>query len=186
MGVLMAVFAALVSGCALPTGQAAPSGGGGQMLQLRGGAGGQQMVELKGAKITPAPGLPAGEPDAAGLYLRRADSSIFIGTGEIEMRVMIPEEGADPVAEASANGPTLEVVVNRNTEIYVDTTAISMEARRDGLTVQQTVELLDSLDTLLESVSKTDTLSVWGEQTGDRILARVIVYRPFDMPLPPR
>jgi hypothetical protein len=177
----------MLTACTLP--MSGPPGerasGNVNMLQTLGGSGDRQMIELKGAKLLPAPGLPTNAPNVAGLFQQRDDQSLFIGTGEIEMRVMIPEKGAEPVAEAKANGPTVEVVVNRNTTIYKDTTDISMEARRDGLEVQQTVELFDSLDQLMEEVSTTDELSVWGRQSGDRVIAEVIVYRPFDMPSGP-
>jgi hypothetical protein len=186
IALVMLIIGVTAGGCLLQPSQPAAGSGGGNLIQIGGGgSGAPQMFELKEAKVTPAPGMPTGEPDADGLYLRREDQSIFISTGEIEMRVMIPEGGKEPVAEAHANGPTLEVVVNRNTEIYKDITAISMEARRDGLGVQQVVESLDSLEALLEEVSQTDTLTVWGERSGDRIVARMIVYRPFDMPMPP-
>lgn len=187
VAVITGLTIGLISACALPmTGQPREGATGNvNMLQTVGGGGDRQMIQLKGAKLLPAVGLPTTPPDVAGLYQRRDDQSLFIGTGEIEMRVMIPEKGGDPVAEAKANGPTIEVVVNRNTAIYKDTTDISMEARRDGLEVQQTVELLASLDQLLEEVSTTDELSIWGRQSGDRVIAAVIVYRPFDMPSGP-
>lgn len=174
----------LLPACTLPmVGQAREGARGNvNIMQTTGGGDGPQMYEFKGAELLPAPGLPTTPPDVNGLYQRRDDQSLFIGTGEIEMKVMIPEKGAEPVVEATSNGPTIEVVVNRNTQIYKDTTDIPMEARRDGLEVQQTVERFDSLEQLLEEVSTTDELSVWGRQSGDRVIAEVIVYRPFDMP----
>lgn len=179
-----------LSGCILPMSGAMKEGATGNVDVLQtagGGNGNRQMYMMKGPKIIPAAGLPTTTPDVGGLFQRREDQSLFIGTGEIEMRVTIPEKGGEPVAKATSNGPTVEVVVNRNTQIYKDTSEISMEARRDGLEVQQTVELLDSLDQLLEEISTTDTLSVWGRKSGDRVIAEVIVYRPFDMPaLPPQ
>jgi hypothetical protein len=175
------------SACVMPMTSVPAEGPTGNVSVMRtaGGDGGEQMFVMKGAKLIPAPGLPTGEPEVAGLFQRREDQSLFIGTGEIRMTVMIPEKGGEPVAEAKANGPTVEVVVNRNTEIYKDTSEISMEARRDGLEVQQTVEMFDSLDQLLEELGTTDELSIWGQKSGDRVIATVIVYRPFDMPAGP-
>jgi len=184
---VLGIALSMISACRLPMSisptERAP--GNVSMMQTVGGGGDRQMIQLKGVKLLPAPGLPTSEPEVAGLFLRREDQSLFVGTGEIEMRVMIPEKGAEPVAEAKANGPTVEVVVNRNTEIYKDTSEISMEARRDGLEVQQTVVLFDSLDQLMEEVSTTDELSIWGQKSGDRVIATVIIYRPFDMPSGP-
>ena len=184
---MLGMALSMISACRLPMSisptERAP--GNVSVMQTTGGGGDRQMVQLKGVKLLPAPGLPTSEPEVAGLFLRREDQSLFVGTGEIEMKVMIPEKGAEPVAEAKANGPTVEVVVNRNTEIYKDTSEISLEARRDGLEVQQTVELFDSLDQLMEEVSTTDELSIWGQKSGDRVIASVIVYRPFDMPSGP-
>lgn len=189
-GVVMGLFmgiAVVAGGCVA----APPAGGGtsgGNIVQFAGGGEGErgqtQMFELKGAKIIAAAGLPEGEPDSVGLYQRREDSSIFLGTGEVEMTAVI-EKGSDkPKISATTNGPTVEVVVNRKTAIYKDVTEISMEAQRDGLEVEQVVEQFDSLDQLLEEVSTNDTLSVWGQKSGDRIIASVIVFRPFALPMP--
>ena len=85
--------------------------GGGQMI-LQGGApgAGGQIREFKMPKIKPAPELPASEPDLAGLYLRRQDNSVFIGTGEIEVMVQRDETGKT-ASKANHSGPDVEVVV---------------------------------------------------------------------------
>jgi hypothetical protein len=160
------------------------SGGGGEMMAVAGGPGGEggDRVFFKRPSLIPAPGLPEGEPDVAGLYLRREDQSIFIGTGEVRVQVEIPQGGGEPSANASASGPTMEVVVNRNTQLYKDITEFDFTAGENSEPVQQVVESIDSLDNLLEEVNTTDTLSVWGERSGDRVIASVIVYRPLDMP----
>jgi len=177
----------LSSACVGLTPQTGQPRAGGEMviMQSGGGEGDRGMVELKGAKLLPAAGMPTTPPDVAGLFQSRQDQSLFIGTGEIEMQISVPKEGGDPVIKASSNGPTVEVVVNRNTTIYKDTTEISLEARRDGLEVQQTVELYDSLDQLTEEISTTDELSVWGRKSGDRLIAETVVYRAFSPPAMP-
>jgi hypothetical protein len=165
-----------------PKPQAQAGDGGGQLI-LQGGppGSGTQMREFKMPTIKPAPELPAGEPDLAGLYLRRQDNSLFIGTGEIEVMVQRDESGKT-AAKASHSGPDVEVVVTRDTQLYEDKTPITLKDMEEQREVQQVVAPVASLDDLVSKLNDTDSLIVWGQKSGDRFVAKTVVHRP---PPPP-
>lgn len=138
------------------------------------GPGGAQMFKMP--PIKNAPEIPEQEPDVRGLYLRRQDQSIFIGTGNVKVGLMKDSSGQSN-SSAEHDGPEVEVVVNHNTAIYIDKTPITQEAMKSGAELQQVVEPVESLDDLTANLSKTDTLSVWGEKSGSRVVAKVMLYR---------
>lgn len=61
--------------------------------------------------------LPQLPPDAFGLFVRREDNSLFVGTGGINIDAEID---GSPVF--SFDGPVVEVVVNSKTSVYKDVT----------------------------------------------------------------
>jgi hypothetical protein len=138
------------------------------------GQGGTQVLKMP--PIKPAPEIPELEPDVQGVYLNRKDQSIFVGTGNVSISMMSDSSGKSD-ADATHDGPDVEVVVNHNTKIYVDKTPITVEAMKEGKELQQVVETIASLDDLTDKLSKTDTLTIWGNKVGDRVVARIILYR---------
>lgn len=172
---------ALLGGAAYAAGQlmtpatsANDGGNKGGIAISSGGSGGTQMLKMP--PIKNAPEIPAQEPDVQGLYLSRKDQSIFIGTGNVKIGVMTDSSGKSD-SSASHDGPEVEVVVNHNTKIYIDKTPITIEAMKSGETLQQVVEPVESLSDLTEKLSKTDTLNVWGDKAGNRVVARIMLYR---------
>jgi hypothetical protein len=150
-------------------------GGGGKMLQFVGkGGGGPQMISLE---IEPAPELPQRPAEVRGIFVRREDDNIFVGTGKIELRVEVDQASGQPSTSTSHEGPVVEVVVNRETQIYQDVTPFGFEpeAAPQGGTqkVQQKVQLADSL----EDLGEDSEIQVWGERRGDRIVAELFVFR---------
>ena len=143
-----------------------------------GGAGGPVGFNLD---IQPAPELPSGPPEAAGIFVRREDNSIFIGTGEIMVRMEVDPATGQKKMDSSYSGPVLEVVVSRDTAIYRDETSFPSPDQAnpsDGkVVVRQVVLSVDSLNELGENAENTE-FQVWGERRGDRIVAQVFVYRP--------
>lgn len=114
-------------------------------------------------QITPAPELPAREPDARGLYVNREDDTITIGTGKV---TTFAAEGEAP--EYNYEGLAVEVLVTNQTALYEDTTQFTPG---QAAPMQQTVRPLDNLDDLDEGTN----LQVWGRREGDRIVAETIV-----------
>ena len=150
---------------------------GAQNVQVVTGGGGGPVVS--GLRFEEAPELPDTPPAVGGLFVRRQDNSIFVGTGEIEVAVDIGE-GGKPNVSASFNGPVVEVVVTGDTSIYRDVTDMgrALSSSSGEKTVQRVVKPMDSLEELAESSQDTE-IRVWGNQRGDRVVAEVFVYQPL-------
>ena len=167
--VVLLVAAAFVGGQLLNR-QASPQAGGpgeGPGLFISGGpdGGGGAAVELK---VTPAAELPSTQPEAGGLFLRREDNSLFIGTGQITM--MVSAEGG---SSTDFDGPVVEVVVNGDTLVYKEVST-PPEMPAEGETeqvIQQEVE-----EGTIEEIGEQSMVTVWGRKVGDRIIADILLY----------
>ena len=123
----------------------------------------------------PAPELPQRVSEANGLFVKREDDAIFVGTGDIEVDIQVDGSGKRTVA-ANHSGPEIEAVVTQDTILYKDVTKVEVEpsARESGeQVVQQKLEPVDSL----EEVGENTELEVWGERRGDRVVAEIFVFR---------
>jgi hypothetical protein len=162
-----------------PDETAATTGGRGKVIEIVNDDG-SGPVSLR-IIVEPAPELPDRPAEASGIFVRRQDNSIFVGTGSIELDVEV-ETGSDPVINLSSDGPEIEVVVTRDTVIYSDETDIhggELSSRESGeKTIQQVIKPVDSLD----EIGPNTELQVWGERRGDRLVAEVLVYRVVDIP----
>ena len=130
--------------------------------------------------IEPSPELPDTPSEVGGVFLRREDNSVFIGTGATELNVEIhqTEAGAiEPKVSLTSNGPEVEVVVSHETVLYEDVTDIpgfdGVAGKGGAHTIQQMVKRVDSL----EEMKGNAELQVWGSKRGDRVVADVIVFR---------
>jgi hypothetical protein len=138
-------------------------------------------------EILPSPDLPDAESETSGVFLRRVDNSIFVGTGSIELNVQI-EQAADgsivPSVTLSSDGPEVEVVITRDTVLYKDVTKIpgqgGVPAKAGDTTVTQQIELIDTLDGL----GGNSELQVWGTRRADRVVADIIIYGIVEPNLP--
>ena len=121
-----------------------------------------------GISILPAEELPKTRPEVEGPSVERQDNIIFVETDQ----PIGDEVSGSPVG--IGGGRKMEVVVTAETLIYHDTT--QPPARRpsgnDPRIIQQTVEA-GTLDDLNASHS---LVMVWGRQSGDRIIAEVLLY----------
>lgn len=108
--------------------------------------------------------LPARAPETKGLFVGRTDDTLTIGTGNV-MAMISTEPNAVP--EFSYDGIQQNVLVTNNTRLYIDRTEYAF-----GQTaVQQKLEEVESLDVLTENA----ILEVWGERSGDQIVAEAIL-----------
>ena len=130
--------------------------------------------------VVPSPDLPDSEADVGGVFVRRDDNSIFVGTGDVELNleIEVTQSGAvNPQVSLKHNGPVIEVVITHETDVYREETEVPGEGGRQlkggDHTVQQVVSPVDSLDEL----GKNTEVQVWGERRGDRVVADVFVYR---------
>ncbi len=122
-------------------------------------------------KPKPAPELPQTPADARGIFVRREDRSIFIGTGKVQMMAKASPGGSSPQTSTSYDGPVVEVVINQDTTVYRDTTKLPDTPPSGDLEVQQTVG-----PGSVDEIGQNSMVQVWGKKTGDRIVAQVLVY----------
>jgi hypothetical protein len=131
-------------------------------------------------RVEPSPELPDRPAEAAGVYVRRQDSSIYVGTGGIELDVEVNGDTGERQVNLSHDGPEVEVVFTRDTAIYVDETEMPEiepgQTKSGERTIQQVIRPAASL----EEIGKNTELQVWGRKSGDRVIAEVIVYRIVD------
>jgi hypothetical protein len=127
---------------------------------IRSDPGGTQSLE-----IVPAEELPSMPANVKGLYVRREDNSLFVGTGEVMLNIR------DGQVISDYDGPEVEVVVTHDTVVYRDKTAYGTGEAEDGK-IQQVVK-----PGSLEEIGKHSLISVWGQERGSRLFAEVLVYK---------
>jgi hypothetical protein len=113
----------------------------------------------------PAAEMPATAPDVAGLYVRREDNRLFLGTGSLSA---VKVEG---VWQYQHDGPVVEIVTTHDTQVYRDDTLqqIGEEPPSDPLQQVLTPSIVDEIDGRC-------AVSAWGERRGDRLVAEVVVF----------
>lgn len=158
-----------------PTTAEGENGGGPGLIMMggKGGPGGAKSVRIQ---LTPAPELPTEQPITSGLFVKREDQSIFIGTGNVRMTAK-KQAGSNSPDDISSNydGPVVEVVISHETKVYQDATDMTPpdESNNSGVVTMQQVVKPGSLD----DVGKNSMITVWGEKHGDRIDAKAIIFR---------
>lgn len=164
-------------------GETAVASGGGRVIQSVAASDNGAAVAVQ-TTILPAVELPTEPAAASGILVRREDNALTVGTGGIEVNVEVQvdgDTGQETVqAVPRATGPELEVVVGRNTTLYLDITDYSMgDATESGeRTVQQQVHQVDSLADLPENAE----IQAWGNRSGDRVTAVVLVFGALPLP----
>jgi hypothetical protein len=125
-----------------------------------------------GASIRPARAteLPAADPDAVGLVVKREDNTISIGTHVVKFHTVRDASGQIVNREAGYDGPVIAVVITHDTLIYRDVTPIGQGQPAGNGVIQQTVQTSS-----LDEIDQQTLLQVWGERQGDRIVARVLL-----------
>jgi hypothetical protein len=118
--------------------------------------------------------LPSPIPDINGLFLRRQNNSILIGTGNIKFQSSRVNDG-EPVFEKSFDGPEVELVVHHQTTIYCDVPPSPDQLPSSGQ-FEQRVELVTE-----DAIREDQLLWAWGEREGDRFIADAVLIfnRPY-------
>jgi hypothetical protein len=116
--------------------------------------------------IEMAPEMPARAPEATGLFVDRTDDTLTMGTGNV-MAMISTEPNAVP--EFSYDGIKQDILVTNRTKFYLDRTEYTF----GQTSVQQKLEEVENLDMLVEN----SFMDVWGERSGDRIVAETIIIR---------
>ncbi|HEU0297038.1 MAG TPA: hypothetical protein VFR47_30140 [Anaerolineales bacterium] len=123
--------------------------------------GSQEFTFSSTNSVTPAPELPATSPEIVGLYVEMVDNT---------MTVQIVTNVGGIVGDSSvdvSSAPKVEVIGTNQTTIYRDVTQLD-ESSAD---TQQLVE-----ESTLDYLNLPAMISVWGNRSGDRIVARVLLY----------
>jgi hypothetical protein len=165
IGVIVLLVAAAFVGGQLLNRQTNPQAGGPDLFVSGGGPGGGSTIELK---VTPAAELPTRQPEAGGLFVRREDNSLFIGTGQITM--MVSAEGS---SSANYDGPVVEVVVNGETQVYKE---VSVPPPRPAEGETEQVIQQEVVEGTIEEIGEQSMVTAWGRKVGDRIIADILVY----------
>ena len=109
--------------------------------------------------------MPDVAADVAGVFVRREDNSLFVGTGNLSA-VLVDGEW-----ESHHDGPVVEVVTTHDTLIYRDDTLRQLEGVAPAGPIKQ-----DLKPGSLDELGKNSTLQAWGERRGDRVVAEVVVF----------
>jgi len=143
---------------------------------LLGGNGGTVSISVE---VTPAPELPTTQPEVIGSFVERKDKTIVIqsvplnaGKGGMVLQTSGGGEGEAMAGSPMENGgPEVEVVINNDTMIYLETTQPPSAPLTSGenLVMQQTVA-----EGSLDDLTDQSFVTVWGRKSGDRIIAEVL------------
>lgn len=121
--------------------------------------------------VLPAAELPQRPPEASGILVRQEDNSYFVGTGNVS--VSVNEIDGEMVTAVDHSGPEIEVVAGRDTQFYRDVTDVEIAfTESKEQTFQQELAAVEPPETMPDG----SEFQVWGRQSGDRVIADVIVY----------
>ncbi|MBI3942843.1 MAG: hypothetical protein HY326_07505 [Chloroflexi bacterium] len=151
-----------------PQGDFFVKGSGAGVAVLGGSGPGATSFRLE---IEHAKELPNTPSDVSGVLTRREDNSLFLGTGKIMMAFSKGNDGNAQPMKPSFDGPVVEVVLTRDTQIYRDVTGIPAPGSAASGKVQQVVEPGSK-----EDIGENTVVHVWGEKRGDRTVAQILVY----------
>jgi len=117
--------------------------------------------------ITPAVELPTTPPEITGFYVETQDNTMIIQAVSFD-----PGIGGILGNSVDVNSaPKVEILIGAKTMIYRDTTPVSASATDGNVAIQQTVE-----ESTLEELAPPTMITVWGRESGDRIIADVLLF----------
>jgi hypothetical protein len=111
-------------------------------------------------QIEPAKELPTTTPNVRGLVTKRADNTLSVG-----------QRSGGPGAGENGNTTLVDVVVTGDTTIYHEITQTNFNGQPPSGAMQQKVE-----PGALDSINTNSRVTVWGDQNGNQITAKVLVY----------
>ncbi len=175
LGILVIALAGLmlIAACqpaAQPTDQAPASGG-------FGGNGQRPNFQM-----TPAPELPSATPVARGVLTKVDGNTLTVqeggfgfgqGTGGTP-RPRPTSDGTPRPRPTQGPARTVQVIVTGDTQYYQDVTFANLNGQPPSGALQQKVEKGS-----LSALTGNERVTVWGDQNGDQITAKVIVYSQF-------
>lgn len=124
------------------------------------------LQEARPSYLLPDKQLPVEDPGLYGVFVRREQDSIFLGTGKVGLEYRMEKSSLARLQKASYDGPIQEVVITPETKIFQDVTKIYMA--QSSMTRQMVQPgTLDDLTT-------NSVFSVWGDRKNGRWTADVI------------
>ncbi len=115
--------------------------------------------------------IPTGPATVRGILVGRQDNTLRLGTGQIGSKISTDKDGTVTV-ETTHDGPVVEVVIAHDTAIYRDVTARQFGGELpSGQKIRQVVEPGSA-----DEIRPNRVVIVWGERSGDRVVAAVILY----------
>jgi hypothetical protein len=171
---LMMIAVLLVAACQ-PAAQAAD-----QSTQAQGFGGGNG--QRPNFQMTPAPELPSATPVARGVVTKIDGSTLTVQEGGFGFgqgnggtpRPRPTSDGTPHPRPTQAPARTIQVIVNGDTQYYQDVTFANLNGQPPSGAIQQKVEKGS-----LSALTDNERITVWGDQNGDQIIAKVIVYGQF-------
>ena len=181
MGVLSVVLAVgiLLAACqpaAQPAAQPAD-----QSTQPQGFGGGNG--QRPNFQMTPAPEVPTATPAARGVVTKIDGNTLTVQEGGFGFgqgnnggtpRPRPTSDGTPHPRPTAAPARTIQVTVNGDTQYYQDVTFANLNGQPPSGAIQQKVEKGS-----LSALTGNERITVWGDQNGDQIMAKVIVYSQF-------
>ena len=154
VGIAAVVALTMLIGGALVSGVLATSGRGGLFNRPEG--------ERPNFQIVPAAELPTTAPNVRGVVTRRADKTISV----------VERGGFGGAGQSQGStAPQVKVIVTNDTVIYHDITRANLNEDAPSGAIQQKLEA-GSLD----GIHANSRITAWGDQSGQQLAARVLVY----------
>jgi hypothetical protein len=133
-------------------------------------------------QMTPAPELPAATPVARGVVTKIDGNTLTVQEGGFGFgqgnggtpRPRATSDGTPRPRPTQAPAKTIQIAVNGDTQYYQDVTFASLNGQPPSGAIQQKVEKGS-----LAALTNNERITVWGDQNGDQITAKVIVYSQF-------
>jgi hypothetical protein len=157
VGVTTAITAALVfAGGALAVGRLSTPG--------REGRGEGFFGQRPNFQIEAARELPTTTPNVRGVVTQRTANMLAVG-----------QRNGGPGSNDNGNTQLVDVIVNSDTTLYHDVTQMNFSGQPPSGPIQQKVE-----PGSLDGINVNSRVTVWGDQNGNQLTAKVLVYSdPF-------
>ena len=136
------------------------------------GKGGVMEVSIN---LIPARELPTTSPTLIGLFKERMDNTMMVQATSLKtggQGIVVHKDDDGDVSPSSnmSYDSTAEVVITNETIIYRDSTQPIETPSGENATVQQTVQ-----ESTLDDLIPESFVTVWGRESGDRIIAEVVL-----------
>lgn len=134
-------------------------------------------------QMTPASELPTATPVARGMVTKIDGNTLTVQEGGLNFgqgnggtpRPRPTSDGTPRPRPTQAPARTIQVIVNGDTQYYQDVTFANLNnGQPPSGAIQQKVEKGS-----LAALTGNERVTVWGDQNGDQITAKVIVYSQF-------